>query len=69
MSTNDEGVDMGFLFNKRVKVAKDTNLNLSKSGASVSKKVGAVTVNSRGKASVRLAPGVSIKLGGKKKRK
>lgn len=59
---------MGWLFNKKVRVAKDTNLNLS-SGASVSKKVGAVTVNSRGKASIRLAPGLSIKLGGKKKRR
>ena len=60
---------MGILFNKRVKVAKNTNLNVSKSGLSVSKKVGAVTVNSRGKASIRVAPGLSIKLGGKKKKK
>lgn len=59
---------MGWLFSKRVKVAKGTNLNLSKSGASVSKKVGNVTLNSRGKASVRIAPGLSIKLGGKKRK-
>jgi hypothetical protein len=57
------------LFSKRVRIAKDTNLNLSKSGASISKKIGGVTVNSRGKASVRVAPGLSVKLGGKKKRK
>lgn len=60
---------MGWLFRKRVKVAKSTNLNLSKSGVSVSKKVGAVTLNSRGKATVRVAPGLSFKLGGKKKRR
>jgi hypothetical protein len=60
---------MGWLFSKRVRVAKGTNVNLSKSGASVSKKVGPVTVNTRGKASIRVAPGLSLKLGGKKKKR
>lgn len=52
---------MGFTFSRRKKVARGTNLNLSKSGASVSKKAGPVTVNSRGRGSVRVAKGVSFR--------
>jgi hypothetical protein len=52
---------MGFTFSKRKKVARGTNLNLSKSGASVSKKAGPVTVSSRGRGSVRLGKGVSFR--------
>lgn len=53
---------MGLVFNRRKKIGKGTTLNVSKKGASVSKKVGRVTVNSRGKASVRLGKGISFKL-------
>lgn len=52
---------MGFQFSKRKKLGKTTALNLSKSGASVSKKAGRVTVNSRGRGSVRLAKGLSFR--------
>ena len=43
---------MGFSFFKRIKIWKNTYLNISKSGVSVSKKVGPVTVNTKGNASV-----------------
>lgn len=52
---------MGIVFSKRKKLGKTTALNLSKSGASVSKKAGRVTVNSRGRGSVRLAKGLSFR--------
>lgn len=52
---------MGFTFQRRKKLGKGTNLNLSKSGASVSKKAGRVTVNSRGRGSVRIAKGLSFR--------
>ena len=54
---------MGFRFNKRVRLGKGTGLNLSKSGASVSKKIGGVTLNSRGGGSVRVAKGLSFRFG------
>lgn len=53
---------MGIFFQRRKRIAKNTDVNLSKSGASVSKRVGPVSVNSRGKASVRLGKGFRIKL-------
>ncbi|WP_083893966.1 DUF4236 domain-containing protein [Corynebacterium capitovis] len=39
---------MGFLFRSRKKVGKNSWINVSKSGASMSTKLGPVTVNSRG---------------------
>lgn len=56
---------MGFRIQKRKSLGKGASMNLSKSGASVSKKVAGVTVNSRGKGSVRVAKGVSYRLGKK----
>ena len=38
-------------------------MNLSKGGVSLSRKAGPLTVNTRGRASVRLMPGVSWRLG------
>ena len=52
---------MGFVFSRRKRIAKGTNLNLSKSGASVSKKVGRVTVSSRGRGRIRIAKGLSFR--------
>jgi len=40
-------------------MGKRTRLTLSKSGASVSERVGRVTLNSRGRVRVRIAPGIS----------
>lgn len=53
---------MGFIFNRRKSLGNGKTLNVSKSGVSVSKKAGRVTVNSRGKASVRIAKGIRFKL-------
>jgi hypothetical protein len=52
---------MGLIFRKTKSVGKTTKVNLSKSGASVSKKAGPLTVNSRGNVSVRVAKGVSFR--------
>lgn len=57
---------MGFRISKRVRLGKGTGLNISKSGASVSKKVGRVTLNSRGTGSIRIAKGVSFRFGKKR---
>ena len=57
---------MGLIFRKRVKVGQSgkTWVNLSKSGASVSRKLGdRVTVNSRGRVTIRIAPGISWRIG------
>lgn len=53
---------MGFVFSKRKKVGKNTAVNVSKSGVSASRKMGPLTVNSRGKASVRLGKGLRFKI-------
>ncbi|MDR0593711.1 MAG: DUF4236 domain-containing protein [Bifidobacteriaceae bacterium] len=60
---------MAFRFRKTKSLGKGTLLNLSKGGASVSKRVGPLTVNSRGRASIRIAPGLSFGLGGRRKRR
>lgn len=55
------GPGMGFTFSKRKRVGKTGALNLSKSGVSASKKVGRVTVSSRGRGSVRLGKGLGFR--------
>jgi hypothetical protein len=50
---------MGLVFSRRRRLGRGLNLNLSKSGASVSKRAGRATLNSRGRGSVRLAKGLS----------
>lgn len=51
---------MGLVFGKRKQFGKNT-VNLSKGGVSASRKAGPLTVNSRGKASVRLGKGFRFK--------
>jgi hypothetical protein len=55
---------MGWIFRKRVNLGRGAALNVSKSGVSVSKRVGPVTVNSRGRLTVRIAPGLTWRAGG-----
>jgi hypothetical protein len=57
---------MGLYFRKRVRAGKRTTVNLSGHGASVSERVGPVTFNSRGRVSVRVLPGLSLRLGGRR---
>ena len=52
---------MGFVFSRRKRIGKGLNLNLSKSGASLSKRVGPATLSSRGRGSIRLAKGLSFR--------
>lgn len=54
---------MGFSYRKSVRAGKGRRVNLSKSGASVSQSMGRVTVNSRGRYSIRLAKGLSYRGG------
>lgn len=49
---------MGFQYRKRQKLSKDSWLNYSGSGVSASKRVGPVTVNSRGGIYVKLPGGL-----------
>ena len=50
---------MGIFFRKRTKLGKDSWLNWSKTGVSGSKRIGPVTINSRGGFSVRLGKGLN----------
>lgn len=53
---------MGFTFRRRKRLGKGLSLNVGKRGASVSKRKGRVTVNSRRGVRVRLGKGISYKL-------
>lgn len=50
---------MGLIFRKSVRVSKNTRVNVSKSGVSASSKVGPLTVNSRGRVTLKLGKGLS----------
>jgi hypothetical protein len=52
---------MGFVFNRLQRIGRKANLNLTKSSASVSKKLGPISVSSRGRGSIRLAKGLSVR--------
>lgn len=54
---------MGFRFQRRLSLGNGSRLNLSKRGASVSKRVGRLTFNSRGGGSLRILPGLSFRFG------
>ncbi len=60
---------MGFTFRKRVRLGKDTYLNLSKSGISISQKVGPVTLNSRGSICANFGNGISYRTSLKSKKR
>lgn len=60
---------MGISYRKRIKIGDGTFLNVSKSGISVSKKVGKTTINSRGTTTINLGNGVTYRTSNKKKKK
>ena len=60
---------MGFSFHKRIKIRNGTFLNISKSGFSISQKVGKATINSRGRTTVNLGNGLIYRTSRKKKKK
>jgi len=49
---------MGLVFYRRRRIGKRTMLNMSKRGLSLSRRIGPVTLNSRGRGSLRLARGL-----------
>jgi hypothetical protein len=54
---------MGFSFRKSTGIGRGRRVNVSERGASVSQRVGRVTVNSRGTGSIRILPGLSFRFG------
>jgi len=57
------GDGVGFYIRKRFRVGKNTFVNLSKRGPSVSQRFGPFTVNSRGRTNVRLGNGIGYRGG------
>ncbi len=53
---------MRLVFSRRRRLGRGVNLNLSRSGASASKSFGPLTINSRGRVSLRLGHGIRITL-------
>ena len=52
---------MGFTYRRSFSLGRGLRLNVSKSGVSASKRMGRVTVNSRGGFAVRLLKGLSYR--------
>ncbi|MDX6302114.1 MAG: hypothetical protein QOF53_3328 [Nocardioidaceae bacterium] len=52
---------MGFVVRKSLGLGRGRRLNLSRSGASMSQRLGRVTLTSRGRGSIRLLPGLSYR--------
>ena len=59
---------MEISYRKRIKVGDGTFLNISKSGVSISQKVGKTTINSRGTTTVNLGNGITYRTSKKKKK-
>lgn len=55
---------MGIIFRRSTKVGRNGRVNWSKSGASYSHKIGPFTINTRGRVTLRLGRGFSIRLWG-----
>lgn len=54
---------MGFVYRKRIRTGKRSWLNVSKRGVSGSVRLGPLTLNSRGRSSLRLGRGLSYRGG------
>lgn len=52
---------MGLVYRKSLRLGRKTRVNLSKSGASMSRRAGRLSVSSRGRGSIRLLPGWSFR--------
>ena len=59
---------MGISYRKRIKIGDGTFLNISKSGVSVSQKVGKTTINSKGTTTVSLGNGITYRTSKKRKK-
>lgn len=54
---------MGFSFRRSISLGNGRRLNLSKRGATMSQRIGRVTLNSRGGGSIRILKGLSFRFG------
>ncbi len=54
---------MSLNYRRRISTGRNSWWNLSKSGASVSRRAGRLTLNSRGGGSFRIAKGLSFRFG------
>ena len=54
---------MGLVFRRSVRLGRGSRLNISERGASVSTRIGRLTVNSRGGGSFRIMKGLSFRFG------
>ena len=54
---------MGFVFRRSIRLGRTGRLNISKRGASISERIGRLTLNSRGGGSIRILPGLSFRFG------
>ena len=59
---------MGISYRKRVNLGNGTIFNISKSGVSISQKVGKITINSRGTTTVNLGNGITYRTSKSKKK-
>ncbi len=54
---------MGLVVRRRITTGRNSWLNVSKTGASESVRIGRVTMNSRGRTTVRIGKGISFRVG------
>ncbi|MCW2538580.1 MAG: hypothetical protein JWN95_305 [Frankiales bacterium] len=54
---------MGLSYRRRVRTGRSSWLSVGKSGVTESARIGRVTVNSRGRGSIRIAKGLSFRFG------
>lgn len=59
---------MGFRIRKSISLGKGLQLNFGRKGVTASLKLGNATINSKGRVTTRLAPGISYTTGLKKKK-
>jgi hypothetical protein len=62
-SITTEGTSHGLVFGKRIRIGANETVNLSNGAASVATRVGRVTVDSRGRGSIGILPGLSVRFG------
>lgn len=55
---------MGVIFRRSQRFGRNGRVNCSRSGVSYSRRIGPLTINSRGRVTLRLGKGLSIRLFG-----
>ncbi|SDH49263.1 DUF4236 domain-containing protein [Microbacterium sp. 77mftsu3.1] len=53
---------MGLIFRRSIRAGRNSRVNISGTGASVSHRAGPITINSRGRITIRLGKGLSFRL-------